>query len=221
MKTPKKQGANVGPRLPGLEGFGGWGDAAPAAPSVPVAPAPRPAEAREVQAKREPVVVPSAAYGAATGRGAGFALEALAKPLDVVPIVAPEDAGWVRELLAFPVALFPKLGKPATSLHAVTASGRAFVVTSSRAEYARARERRVPVFVGGELLAFAGAARNDRMSSADFERFVERKSAAGDWRLTDEIAFAGMWGAREELKDSIERCFERIGATLLRVTVDE
>jgi len=212
---PKKLGSKLGPRLPGLEGFGGFGPEPAAAPT-------RPAGAFEPANARAPVEVASVAHGANAARRAGFPVEALAValdvPLDAVFDVPVEHAVAVREVLGFPVAFFSKLPL-ATTLHGVTSRGVSFRVTTSKAAYAQARDERVPVFVGGELLALASAAQNDRMFEGDFERIVERKSKAGEWRLTDGHAFAGMCGEREALDGVFGAMFARLGATLLRVEV--
>lgn len=124
----------------------------------------------------------------------------------------------VREVLGFPVEHFPRL-PVATTLHGKTKGGAAFVVTTSRAAYSAARDRGEPVFVGGELLAIAAAAQNDRMFAKHFEDAVARKKKTPDWRVTNALALGAEFVATVPLTWDFARVFARLDARLVKVEV--
>lgn len=132
--------------------------------------------------------------------------------------VADGDAAWVGALRGLPAGLFGGLPR-ATTLHA-SFGGRAFVITTSKAAYERARRDRVPAFVARELKAIATAAQCDAMSPASFGEALERKVGALSWVVSPALARGGMpEGNVPPLAGgfTIGCAFDRLGIDLLRV----
>lgn len=121
----------------------------------------------------------------------------------------------VREVLGLEVALLPKLASCTLMLRC--ANGAAFVITTSRSAFARAKSSGVPVFVGGELIALAMGAQNDRVFPCHVEAFVARKTRNPGWRLTNGEAI-GISNAEPLTWTFAELC-ERIGVALEGVEV--
>lgn len=132
--------------------------------------------------------------------------------------VAAADAPWVAALRALPAGLFGGLPK-ATTLRA-SFGGRAFVVTTSKVAYERARRDRVPAFVARELASIARAAQCDAMSPASFGEALERKSGQLSWVASPALARGGMPAGNVpalEAGFTIGCAFDRLGIDLVKV----
>jgi len=201
-KKQKSRGAH--PSLvgkPAIGTLGGWGDE----------PAARGDEhAKASRRPSEPLEAPDDERGVETASGAHASTS---------PPQPRESSVAVREVLGFEVGLFSRL--PAATSLRCAAGDVEFVITTSKAAYVAAREAGVPVFVGGELLALAHAAHNDRMWPADMRAALQRKRASNAWRLTPAHAFAGMPIANADplAHATFGDVFERLDVRLLEVEV--
>lgn len=164
---------------------------------------------------------PPEASGSETGKGTPGGEKAPQGP------ILREDGGksgdgestWCREARGFPVALFGGL-PVATTLHVEAEGGAPFVVTTSRAAYARAREGGVPAFVARELVALAHAAQNDRMQRPRFREVIVRKLKSPGFVVTPEHAFLGMpIENADALTWTIGDVFDALGCRLVKVEV--
>jgi len=121
-------------------------------------------------------------------------------------------------VLRFPAKYLPKLPL-GFALHC-EANGARFVFTTSKDAYQRALEERTPVFVGGELIAVAHAAQNDRLYAEHFAEVLERKRdpLGATVRVTArELLGAINVESLEPLRWTFGRVLEQIGARLVRV----
>ncbi len=124
----------------------------------------------------------------------------------------------VREVMQFGVAHFPKLPLATTLQCKVVGFG--FWITTSKESYALALAEGVTVLVGGELLALAHAAQNDRVHVAGFLDVLVRKQKRPQWRVTPTQAFGGMpLGNAAPLRWTFEEFFKHVGAWLVDVEV--
>ncbi len=147
------------------------------------------------------------------------------KPESAGELAGPAEGGGpvqrglvaVAEVRAFEIAHLVRLG--AISLHCAFEGAR-FLITTSRDAYARAREKNIPTFVGGELLAIAHAAQNDRMFAIHFRDVLRRKTENDSWRLTPRQALGIIFDA-EPLTWSAGQVLDRVGAQLERVESHE
>lgn len=137
---------------------------------------------------------------------------ALATPPRPIPPASGVPGADVRQC---PAALFPKMG--ASTLR-VRIGNEEVAFTTSRKGFAQAKSEKLAVFVGGELIALAHAAQNDRVWPNDFRIFIKRKKRSPSWRLTPQQAF-GCYVNAEPLTWTIGEMLDRIGATLTQCEV--
>lgn len=166
----------------------------------------------EASAQREPAAAPQAPPeppappDVASHRGAPSA--PVRPPSRPIP---PASGARGADVASFPAALFPKAS--ATTLR-VRIQGEDVAFTTSRKGFAQAKADKLAVFVGGEFIALAHAAENDRVWPNDFRAFVKRKHRSPRWRLTPQQAF-GCYINATPLTWTIGEVLERIGATLV------
>jgi hypothetical protein len=110
-------------------------------------------------------------------------------PQPAVAVPAPIAVG---ELLEYDPRLISALPLPTTLVCRRQDGGGVLVVTTSRVAYEAARAAKVPAFVGGEIDALTISAENERGTPAMCARWCELKVANHGWRLSVEIAMAGV-----------------------------
>lgn len=124
----------------------------------------------------------------------------------------------VSEVLTLRPALLSVMPLPSTVLCArdEDAGGGLVVLTTSRQAYEAARERRLPVFVGGEIGELALAAENDRAYPPQLAAWCARKLEDPGWRLNRAVALGAMPTAGLPLAEwTLEQVAGRVGLRVL------
>jgi hypothetical protein len=120
-----------------------------------------------------------------------------------------------RALLAYPMALLPQLS--ALTLFLSAGRSKSLVAfTTSRKGYAAAVNAKVPCFVGGEYIAIAHAAQNDRLWASHFVAMVNKKARNPQWYLSPQEATGVVYGL-SKLSWSIGEVLDRLHAQLVGI----
>jgi hypothetical protein len=175
--------------------------------AVPPKRAPRePATAQALQASTQAVLAPaaparpnvsaSAHVRRVLGRKASTRSRLSAR-------VGPEALRRREELSDFPAGLLAALPAPITLLCEACILGgtaTAFVVTTSRDDYAQARRRQLVTLHGAEWAAVALAAARDRVTAVAFEDWCAAKQRDASWELTPAVT-VGCWVSTHDAHD--------------------
>ena len=150
--------------------------------------------AEELEAPQAPAAPALELDEAAPSRDGGIAFLDEADYREAAEEAAASSVA-VLELREFPIRWFLEL--PLGSRLELELEGEAFVVATDKAAHGRALEEGVPTFAGGELLAIALAAKNDRLFGNELRDELARKRANPKHRTTPQAVLGAL---------PVERC---------------
>jgi hypothetical protein len=93
-----------------------------------------------------------------------------------------------------------------------------FVVTTSKADYAAARSRRLVVFHNAEWAALTLAAEFDRLTAPAFGHWLATKQSDPSWALTANVALGAYVSAHDRRALNVQAVLRACGAQLVNVS---
>lgn len=133
----------------------------------------------------------------------------------------PQGALRVRELGALMGRHFAALPCPVTALCEACVVGDtsvAFVLTTSQADYVQARQLGLVALHGSEVAALTLAAELGRLTSVEFEHWLELKQRPREaWEITPRMTLGVYVSRHNQMQLSLERVLRACGASILSV----
>jgi len=193
--------------------------------AVPPKRAPRePATAQALQASTQAVLAPAAPARpnvSASAHVRGLLGRKASTRSRLSARRSPEALRRCSELSDFPAGLLPALPAATTLLCEACIRGgaaTAFVVTTSRDDYAQARSRQLVTLHGAEWAAVALAAARDRVTAVAFEDWCAAKQRDASWELTAAVTLGCWVSAHDQQALTVGTVLRACGARLVDVS---